>query len=357
MPRLRINLELIRENTHRILRRCSECNVELVGVTKVSLGDPQIAKVMREAGVKIIGDSRVENIERMLQAGIDGPFMMLRIPPREELQKIVKLCEYVLVSELKTVQWIEEISGKLNKSVSLIYMVDVGDLREGVWYKEAVEEIVQAIRLTKKAKIIGIGTNLGCYGGVIPSVKNMSTLVEIKDLVEKKVSYQLTVVSGGNTSALRLLEDNSLPFGVNQYRIGEAIFLGSDVTNNRVIDWLRQDAVLLEAQVIEVKTKPSVPEGEIGQDAFGRKPTFKNKGLRRRAILALGEQDVVSTGLKPLESGIEVIHASSDHTIVDITDANREIAIGDTITFSLSYGALLRAMTCPHVQKLYQQGE
>lgn len=353
MPRLYINLRLIEENARRILEKCSDFGVEVVGVTKVSLGDPKIAQAMKKAGIRIIGESRTQNILRMIENNVDGPFMMIRIPQKDELPKIVKLCEYVLVSEIKTIEWMEEIAHDMNKFISVIYMIDVGDLREGVWYKDAVEEIVKAVRVSKRIQVIGVGTNLGCYGGVLPSAKNLGILVEIKNLVEKKASCTLSVVSGGNTAALKLLEEGKLPLGVNQYRIGEAIFLGTDVTNNRQIDWLAQDAIILEAQVIEVKTKPSFPEGEIGQDAFGRKPIFIDKGMRKRAILALGEQDIVPTGLKPLDSEVQVIHASSDHTIVDITDLEREINVGDTMKFKLSYGALLRAMTCPHVEKVY----
>lgn len=356
MPRLYINLRLIEENAHKILEKCSKFNVEVVGVTKVSLGDPKIAQALKRSGIKIIGESRIENILRMIENGVEGPFMMIRIPPKDDLVKIIRWCEYVLVSELKTVEWMEEIARDLDKSISAIYMIDVGDLREGVWYKDAAEEIIRALKISKRVKIIGVGTNLGCYGGVLPSTTNLGMLVEIRDLIEKRLSCQLPVVSGGNTSALKLVEEGRLPSGVNQYRVGEAIFLGTDVTNNRQIDWLTQEAIILEAPVIEVKTKPSFPQGETGQDAFGRKPIFIDKGMRKRAIIALGEQDIVPSGLKPLDKGVEVIHSSSDHTIIDVTDAERKIEVGDTMRFKLSYGALLRAMTCPHVEKIYMQG-
>ncbi|HOJ88474.1 MAG TPA: alanine/ornithine racemase family PLP-dependent enzyme [Pseudothermotoga sp.] len=353
MPRLYIHLQSIEENARRILERCSKYGVEVVGVTKVSLGDPKIAQTMKDAGIRIIGESRIDNIVRLRKEGIDGPFMMIRIPQKDDLPKTLDLCEYALVSELKTIEWMDEIAHEMGKSISVIYMVDVGDLREGAWYKDAVEEIAKAVKMAKKIQVVGVGTNLGCYGGVLPSERNLGILVQIRDIVEKKSSCELPIVSGGNTAALKLLEEGKLPFGVNQYRIGEAIFLGTDVTNNRQIQWLRQDAIVLEAQIIELKTKPSFPEGETGQDAFGRKPAFVDKGIRRRAILALGEQDILSTGLRPLDNGAEVIHASSDHTIVDVSDVERRIEVGDTMRFTLSYGALLRAMTCPHVEKIY----
>jgi len=152
---------------------------------------------------------------------------------------------------------------------------------------------------------------------------------------------------------LKLLEDGSLPEGINQFRVGEAIILGTDVTRNRSIPGLRQDTVLLEAEIIEMKTKPSVPVGTIGRDAFGRVPSFEDIGLRKRVILALGEQDCVPAHLKPVIRGTRVIHGSSDHVVVDITEANQSFDIGDTMRFTMSYASLLRSMTSPHVEKVF----
>ncbi len=352
MPVLEIKLSKITENAKRILSLCKSHGVEVVGVSKVSLGDPRIAQALKDGGIKILAESRVQNIERMLENGIDGPFMMIRIPPKSELEKIVSYCEYILVSELQTVQWIEEVSQELSRSPKLIYMVDVGDLREGVWYKEATAEILQAARFCRKSQIVGIGTNLGCYGGVIPTRETLSKLLFIKEELSRK-GIDISIISGGATATLKVLEDGGLPEGINQLRIGEAIILGTDVTNDRTISWLNQDTVLLKAEIIEIRTKPSIPEGQIGYDAFGRKPQFIDKGLRKRAILALGEQDTVPKQLIPIESGIEVIHASSDHTLIDITEYGGNLALGDFVAFRLTYAALLRAMTCPHVEKVY----
>jgi len=352
-PRLYVDLSKVRANAQRVFELLSKHGIELVAVTKVTLGDPKIATVLREAGVRIIGESRIQNVERLISNGVTGPFMMLRIPQLSEIDRIVSLCDYVLVSELDVVGRIEEFCREKRRRVKLIYMVDVGDLREGAWYENAVEEIVEAVKLCDWAELCGVGTNLGCYGGVLASEENMRMLLNIRDNVEKLTKKSFPIVSGGNTSALKLVEESRLPWGVNQFRVGEAIYLGTDVTNNREISWLERDAFILEAEVIELKSKPSVPVGETGFDAFGRRPNFVNRGWRLRAILALGEQDTVPSQLKPLDGKAEVIHASSDHTIVDISDVDRSICVGDTMKFRLTYAALLRAMTCPHVEKVY----
>lgn len=105
-----------------------------------------------------------------------------------------------------------------------------------------------------------------------------------------------------------------------------------------------------------MKDKPSVPIGEIGKDAFGNVPQFIDVGIRKRAILALGKQDVYIEGIFPLEEKLKILGASSDHTIVDITDASQEIVVGDEIVFGLTYPGLLSASDSRYVGKWFQGG-
>ncbi|RLF79908.1 hypothetical protein DRN44_08140 [Thermococci archaeon] len=150
-----------------------------------------------------------------------------------------------------------------------------------------------------------------------------------------------------------MLEEDSLPEKINQLRVGEAIILGTSSTDNRDIPWLRQDTLILKAEIIELKEKPSLPEGPIGKNAFGRTPQFVDKGIRKRAILAIGGQDVSIEGLIPLTDGIEILGGSSDHIIVDVTDSQAKLEVGDTLEFRVNYGAMLRAMTSKYVNKKY----
>ena len=342
-PRLIVNVKKIRENVERLVSLLSEKGIEMVGVTKLFMGDPRIARAFREGGVSVLADSRLENIKRMRSSGIEPPFMMIRIPPPSKLGEMLEYVDNFLVSEPSTVEMIEELA---EKPVRLFYMVDVGDLREGVMFDRAVEEI-EPLLGKKKARIVGIGTNVGCFGGVLPSRKNLEVLVDVAN------SLGLSEISVGGTVYLMALERGFLPGDVTQIRIGEAALLGTDVTGNREIGYLNQGTVTLEAEVVEVKRKPSVPIGEIGRDAMGRVPHFEDLGIRRRAIVAIGEQDVNPEGLKPLSEGAFVVHASSDHLIVDVTEVDEEISVGDVLRFRPNYSAILRAMTSPYVEKIF----
>ena len=142
-----------------------------------------------------------------------------------------------------------------------------------------------------------------------------------------------------------------MPRQVNHARIGEAILLGRETMFRRPWPGTSQDAFVLHAEVLERKRKPSVPIGERSEDAFGRRPTFKDQGDRVRALLNVGREDVQIDGLAPLTPGVEILGASSGYLVVDVTDASDEIKVGAELAFSLNYGALLAAMTSEYVKK------
>jgi predicted amino acid racemase len=54
--------------------------------------------------------------------------------------------------------------------------------------------------------------------------------------------------------------------------------------------------------------------------------------------------------LTPLDPDVEIIGASSDHLLLDLTKSDR-YHVGDSILFGLDYGALLAASTGKYVRK------
>jgi len=349
-PRLNIHKEIIAKNAYYLTSFCSRNGISVAGVTKVLCGSLELAEIFLKNGVKIIADSRVKNLDKIKSNFSKAYTMLIRIPMISELRQAVSVSDCILVSDIRTLTVISEISRANGKIPDIVYMVDMGDLREGVWFEQAVEEIRTACSI-RNINLSGIGTNLGCFGGVLPTVENMKRLVEIKEKINVST---IRDISGGSTVTLKMLEDGVLPKQITNLRIGEGIVCGTDATGGRNVPNTLQDTVLLEAEIIEIKDKPSLPYGETGYDAFGRKHEFINNGIRKKAILAIGEQDVISSGMTPLDKNIKVMHSSSDHTIIDVTDCENNYCIGDIIGFRLSYGALLRASTSPYVEKIYK---
>lgn len=148
-----------------------------------------------------------------------------------------------------------------------------------------------------------------------------------------------------------------MPARINHARIGEAMLLGRETTHRQPWPDTYQDAFVLHAEVLELKQKPSIPVGERGEDVFGQHPHFEERGEILRALLNIGREDIAVDGITPLDERLTILGASSGYLVVDVTPAAGSIQVGDTLSFSLNYSALLAAMTSEYVKKLsYKDG-
>ncbi len=351
-PRVNINLVDVEQNARILMNKCEEKEINITGVVKGGAGDLRIVNAIISGGITTIGDSRIKNIRKMREAGFENEMVLLRLPRLSEIKSLIKYVDISLNSELVTLEAIGREALKQGKIHKAIIMVDVGDLREGVLVNDFMEFIKDAHEIDG-VEVIGLGTNVGCYGGVLPTFDNTKILVDLKEKVKKEFDYDLKVVSGGNTATTILLESGQLPAGINNLRVGEGLIQGTDITHQREISFLNSNNIKLAAEIIELKEKPSLPTGKTGHDAFGNKPEFEDKGIRKRAILAVGRQDVKVDGMTPIIEGIEIIGASSDHLLCDVTEARRNLQVGSEIEFKLDYGAMLQTMTSDYIYKNY----
>jgi len=283
------------------------------------------------------------------------PLMLLRIPAPSRAVDVVRCADISLNSSIHTIVKLSDAAQMFNITHKIIIMIDVGDLREGVWPDNAIE-VVRSTADLPNIEIIGLGANLACYGGVIPTAENMHMLVEIRDRCRKATGLPLDVLSGGNSSSLPLLASGGMPKEINHFRIGETITLGRNVHDRTPWPGTRQDTMRIVAEIVEVEYKPSVPVGNRGQDAFGGFTDFIDRGIRKRAICNIGRQDVVVDGIQPEDPGVIVLGGSSDHLVLDVEDAHKALMVGDEVVFYPSYGALLAATTSPYVQKVVIKG-
>ncbi len=348
MPRVEISLSQIRENTKKLSELYMQKGISLMGVTKAVLGEPSIAKAMIQGGVKFIADSRIENIQKMKSAGILNQFVLLRTP-LSQAESIVKNADISLNTEIETLKNLSYHAKDQNKIHQVIIMVELGDLREGILPYDLPQFIRETLSMPH-IKIIGIGCNFACYGGIKPDDKNMRELSELVDLLEKEFHIDLEIISGGNSANFEWFKSSQDVGRVNNLCLGESILLGCETVGRKVIPGLYTGAFQLIAEVIESKRKASVPLGEICQDAFGNVPSFLDRGDHQRVIIALGRQDVQVSNLKS-NNNLKIIGSSSDHIILD--GENHNLEVGDEIRFSLDYGGLLATMTSPFVIKQF----
>jgi len=68
----------------------------------------------------------------------------------------------------------------------------------------------------------------------------------------------------------------------------------------------------------------------------------------------VGRQDVDPDALHPIDSKIDILGASSDHLILDISKSDMKYKVGDIVNFKLSYSSLLRATTSGYVDRVYK---
>ena len=347
-PRIVIDRDKLRNNCTQIVKHCEARGIAVAGVIKGAGGLPEIARLYRSCGAAQLATSRLEQMELWRREGIPGPYMLLRVPGLSELPEVARLADYSLQSDATTLDALNSVCAEQGVTHRVIVMADLGDLREGFWDKtEMVEVCCHVERGLDHLHLAGVGVNLGCYGAVKPTPENMEQLVDIARAVEARIGRRLEIVSGGATSSYTLVHWGTMPQGINHLRIGETALLAKDLQVDWGIsdmDYLLRGTMRLEAEIIELRKKPTHPVGETVIDAFGNRPTFVDRGMRLRALAAFGRADVgqVET-LVCREPGMTVIGGSSDHCILDVEDCPRALRVGDVVSFDLSYSHMLYA--------------
>lgn len=349
-PLIEVHLPKLKHNVESLVNFCKQAGIDKIfGVTKVLAGNIEVMDMVIKSGITHIADSRIENLQLLQNYCL--PKVLLRLPMQTEVAACVKYADISLNSELETIILLDKEAEKQGKIHQIILMFDLGDLREGIWFENDYFSIVGKILKLKHIKLIGIGTNLTCYGSIIPTRENLSVLVKIKENIEERFKIKLEIISGGNSSSLHLIEKQELPEGINSLRIGEAFYLGRETAYEKDLPFCFQDVFTLKAEIIELMTKPSFPIGERGVDAFGQKVEYEDIGLIKRAILAVGKQDVYPGNIWPIDDNVTILGSSSDHLIVNVT--NTDYKLGDYISFRMGYGGLLQLMTSKYIKKKY----
>lgn len=349
--RLEIDLQKIGDNARVLVERTAQRNISVTAVTKAMIGSPDLAGVLIAAGVSALGDSRIENIERMRVAGVDAQMLLLRSPTPAQVDRVVLAGAMSVNSETEVLSALASSARSQGRVHDVMLMVELGDLREGVM-PEQLHDTVRHVLRRPSLRLAGIGANLACRNGIEPSVENMGELSAMVDSIETTFGVGIPMVSGGNSANLEWALNTAMPTRVNNLRLGESVLLGREPLHRRPIQGLHTDTFMLVAEVIESIRKPTKPWGRAGQNSFGETPNMADRGDIWQTILAAGRQDTDPTDLTP-PSGVEILAASSDHLIVQ---TKTRMSPGDEIRFEPGYSAVLRSMTSPFVGQFLTSG-
>lgn len=337
-PILEVDLSKLKKNLAALKERCRVCNIDIMAVVKGFSAIPEIVEIYDKFNFPFIASSRLDQLKILKDYGIQTRLAHIRIGMQSEVYDIVEFSDLSLQSEISTLKKLNEVACEKNKIHEVLLMADIGDLREGYWDKEELSKVAYEIENDlNNLHLAGIGTNVGCYGSIKASYEKLMELVEACQMVEQKIGRKLDIISGGASSSMMTLLDGKFPERINNLRLGEIIPFGLS-TWGYDYDVLYDDIFVLKAEVIELKKKPSYPVGERSVDAFGNVVEYEDIGEHMRALVAVGKVDYGDPfDLIPLDEGIKVIGASSDHTILDVTKSRDKLEIGSIVEFKIQY--------------------
>lgn len=357
MNRVTINLEALRHNFRQIHRLMERQGASWSVVTKALCGHEETLQALRILGARSVADSRLDNLRAIHRAAPDMERWYLRLPHISVAEQVVDLSDVSLNTEIEVIAALSKEAVRQNRVHRVIIMIELGDLREGILPGSLVRFYRDVFELPA-IEVIGIGAQIGCLAGAIPNVDQLSQLLLYRELLELKFERKIPMVSAGSSIFLSLIHEGRMPKGVNHYRIGEALFLGTDLVNGGTLPELRDDVVCLEAEIAEIKEKSLVPMGETGSSTpfdsipppgGDTQPTPGQRGYR--ALVTVGQLDTDVAGLTPLNSKYQMAGASSDITVVNLGDSPDGLRVGDTIKFSTNYSAFVRLMNDTYIHK------
>lgn len=329
-------------------------NIHWSIVTKILCGNKKYLQEVLSLNPKQACDSRLSNLKTIKEIRPDIETIYIKPAAKNIIKSLVKYADISLNTEYETIKLISREASRIKKVHKIIIMIELGDLREGILGDDLIHFYSKIFKL-KGVEVVGIGTNLNCLHGVMPSQDKLLQLAMYKKIIELKFGKTLPYVSGGTTVTLPLLlKDKKFPKEVNHFRVGEALFFGADLFEDKTIKGMYPFTFELEAQVIEVAQKPSEPYGDFGENPSGDKykPTpGKKKTNAERAIIDVGLLDVNPKYLIPTNKKLKIIGASSDMLVVDISQSKHKYPVGSTMRFKLKYMGALSLLNSSYVDK------
>lgn len=353
MAYITLNSTKLKENYDHLDKLFKENDIEWAIVAKLLCGNKLFLEQVLALGIGEVCDSRISNLKTIKAISPDVQTVYIKPPAKGNVKKVLACADASFNTELDTIQMISEAAVDMGITHKIVIMIELGELREGVMREKFVDFYSKVFELPN-IDVVGIGTNLTCMYGVLPNQDKLLQLCLYKQLVEAKFNKKIPYISGGASVTIPLIERDLLPKDINHFRIGETLFLGTDVYNNQAFDSMHNDVFKLYAEVIELNEKPLIPSGELGYNLNGEKQVFDQSlgtGTSFRAIVDVGLLDVEESHLTPVEAGMKIVGASSDMLVIDLQNNERNIEVGNFIEFKMDYMGILRLMNSNYIDK------
>jgi predicted amino acid racemase len=300
-----------------------------------------------------VHDSRISNLKNVKSINPEVQTVYIKPPAKRSISKIVKYADVSFNSEFATIKMLSDESVRQNKIHKVIIMIEMGDLREGV-IGENILEFYNSVFKLPGIQIVGLGTNLNCLHGVMPSQDKLIQLSLYKQLVEVKFNRKIPWVSGGTSVTIPLLLKNMRPMGINHFRVGEILYFGLNLFTMETVKGMKDDVFKLHAEIIELSEKPKVPTGDLAENPSGEMLEINEDDYGKtsfRAIIDIGLLDISPEYLVPDDNKIEINGASSDMLVIDLGKTTRNYKVGDLVSFKLRYMGALSILNSDYIEK------
>lgn len=353
MAYIELNKKKLRENYQYLNRLFTDNDIEWGVVSKVFCGSKTYLKEIIDLGVKQMCDSRITNLKIIKSLNPNIETVFIKPPAKRYISSVVKYADASFNTEYETIKMLSEEAVRQNKTHKIIIMIELGELREGVMREEFIDFYGKVFNLPN-IEVVGLGTNLTCMYGVLPNQDKLLQLCLYEQLIEAKFNKTIPYISGGSSVTIPLISRGLLPKAINHFRIGETLFLGTDVYNNEPNPNMHQDVFKLYAEIIELREKPMIPDGNLGHNVNGEVLQFNEdeNNSSHRAIIDIGILDVEERHIRPLDADLKIVGSSSDMMVVDLGENSNKYKVGSLIEFDLDYMAILRLMNCDYVNKV-----
>jgi len=236
MAELIIRTKKIQDNIRFLSNYFEDKNIHWSLITKVFSGDKTFLETVLTPetiqSIGSVGDSRLTSLRNLKEVNPEMRTIYIKPPAKIYAEEVVKYADISLNSSFETILALNEAAGKANKVHQIIIMIELGELREGI-NREDLMGFYQKIFELPFIEVIGLGSNLGCMYGIIPTYDKLLQLVLYKELISAKFDKELPFISGGSSITLPLLEQETIPKEINHYRIGEAAFFGISPYDNQ----------------------------------------------------------------------------------------------------------------------------
>lgn len=356
MAFIKLNRERLRHNHQFLDQLFRENDLEWAIVSKLLCGNKKYLEFLVELGTKEICDSRISNLEKLKKIDSSVQTVYIKPPAKRSIKRIVQYADASFNTEYQTIKWLSEEAQRQGKVHKVIIMIELGDLREGVMGENLTDFYASVFNLPN-IEVTGLGANLNCLNGVMPSEDKLVQLSLYKQLIEAKFNRKIPWVTGGTSVMIPMIFRHQIPAGINHFRVGETLYFGNDLFEGGPIEGMEQNVLQLYTEIIEITEKPKIPIGTLEVNPSGETFEVDENDYGKtsyRAIIDIGLLDINPDFLIPIDPDVKISGASSDMLIIDLEENAKDYKVGDLISFRMKYMGALALLNSDYIEKLWE---